>query len=192
MRQITLIRHARTEDNIQKRFSGKIESKVIMSREEIRQYILPKISVSEMGEIYSSPSQRAIFTAKAFAEDITINNEIREIDFGIFEGKTLDEIMQTHPQEFERWANSQAEYRFPQGDNTIEFCNRAVRGFQSILAQSDSPNITLFTHGGVIQALISNLLVGDNSLFWNFKIDNCSVTRFEWDDKNAIFKIING
>lgn len=192
MQKITLIRHAKTKDNLEKRFSGKIESEVAVSKEDIRQIVLPKISVQEMGKVYSSPSKRAIFTAQAFTEDFSIEEDIREIDFGLFEGMTLEEITSAYPEELEKWINLGFDYRFPEGDSINTFYKRASGGLEKIINRtSPDENITIFTHGGVIQSLISFLLVKDNSFFWNFKIDNCSLTQFTIQDGTVVFEKIN-
>lgn len=192
MQKITLIRHAKTKDNAEKRFSGKMESEVLLTQEEIRKILLPKISLSDMGRIYSSPSKRAIFTAQAFSDEIAIDDQMREIDFGLFDGMTLEEIYEKYPEEFDIWASSKHEYRFPQGDRIKDFYERVSNGLLNIIDRSDkNENITLFTHGGVIQSLISFLLVKSNDLFWNFKIENCSVTRFSIDLDTVIFEKIN-
>lgn len=192
MQKITLIRHAKTKDNIQKRFCGTLESQVLASQEDIRKVILPKISLEEMGRIYSSPSKRAVFTAESFSKDIIIKNEMREIDFGLFEGMTLEEIYEKYPKEFDVWADSKSEYRFPEGDRIDEFYNRVADGLKEIISETNNEeNITLFTHGGVIQSIISFLLVNSNDLFWNFKIENCSVTQFSIENDIAIFDKIN-
>ena len=86
MRRINLIRHGKTDDNHELRYSGSIESRLIWTDEVIKEIILPKLSVEEMGLIYSSPRQRVIETAKPFVNnvnDIIIEENIREIKFGL-------------------------------------------------------------------------------------------------------------
>ena len=148
-----------------------------------------------MGHIYSSPRQRAIQTAEPFIKQgsqIILNDNIREIDFGDFEGMTYDEICQQYPKEIEQWANEKANYTFPNGENLLAFYSRVVKGFKEIQLQTDEKeNITIFTHGGVIQCIISYLLSDSMDLFWNFKISNCSLTQFYFIEDTVVFKRIN-
>lgn len=191
MRKITLIRHAETRANAEGRFSGKTEADVIMDTDEIYKIISAKISAEEMGEIYSSPSRRAIETAFPFSKNPVICDDVREIDFGKFENLTLKEIEDAFPDEYEKWIHSNGIYTFPEGDSIEGFLDRVVKGFKGIIDNSNSENITIFTHGGVIKCLISNMLVKDSSLYWNFKVDNCSVTQFIIEDEYVRFEKIN-
>lgn len=195
MREINLIRHGKTNDNNENRYSGRIESQLVWTKDEIKRIILPKLSIEDMGVIYSSPRQRAIDTAKPFIKstsEIILNQNMREINFGDFDGLTYDEITQKYPEEIARWTLQKNEYTFPNGDSFISFYNRVVNGFQEILSSTDrKKNITIFTHGGVIQCLISYLLTNSLAQFWNFRIDNCSLTQFYFIEDTVVFKKIN-
>lgn len=195
MQKINLIRHAKTNDNHEFRYSGSIESELIWSPDKIRRIILPKLPLEEMGQIYSSPRKRAIDTAKPFVGEersLAIDDNIREINFGEYEGLTFEEIVLKYPQEVEKWAVQKNAYIFPKGDSLDSFYKRAVDGFKDIMKNSNTgDNITIFTHGGVIQCLISYLLSDSVNLFWNFKIDNCSLTQFYFENGTAVFKKIN-
>lgn len=195
MQEVNLIRHGKTNDNNENRYSGRIESQLVWNAEEIKQIVLPKISTQDMGTIYSSPRYRAIDTARPFVDnpsDIILKEDMREINFGDFDGLTYEEISRIHPEEVDKWLFEQDEYVFPNGDSLRSFYQRTVNGFQEILSQaSHEKNITIFTHGGVIQCLISYLLSNSLDLFWNFKIDNCSLTQFYFSHDKAVFKKIN-
>lgn len=195
MRRINLIRHGKTDDNHELRYSGSIESRLIWTDEVIKEIILPKLSVEEMGLIYSSPRQRVIETAKPFVNninDIIIEENIREINFGLYEGLTYDEIHKQYPHEVPKWMEQKNNYAFPEGDSLEIFFQRVVQGFNNIVERSDQDqNITIFTHGGVIQCLITYLLSGSLDLFWNFKVDNCSLTQLYFDEEAVVFERIN-
>lgn len=168
-----------------------MDSPVVTPQHEIRETIFSKISPEEMGRIYASPSGRAIYTARALSEDIAADPRLSEIDFGLFDGMTLNEIRLNYPDEFECWAHAKEDYCFPNGERADDFFNRVRQGFSEIISHNPNNNITLVTHGGVIQAIISYLLKGDNSLFWNFKIDNCSITSLTMNEMNVIFNKVN-
>lgn len=191
MPKINLIRHARTEANEKKQFCGSMQTKVLESIDEIRDKLLLKISVEDLGIVYSSPSDRAIFTASAITEDILINDDFREIDFGLFEGMTYEEIAKAFPEEGEKWQADNMRYVFPEGESIEDFYNRCAKGLDDIIEKNSSENITIFTHGGVIQAILAYVL-GDNiNLFWQFKADNCSVTRLDVSGDLIIVDFVN-
>ena len=192
MRKIYLIRHAKTKANVEMRYCGSTESPIVTPVEEIRQTILRKISLQEMGRIYCSPRQRALDTAMAVTDEMIIEEGFREIDFGIFENLTIEEIMKRHPMEFDKWANSLDDFQFPKGNRGSDFFVRVTQAFERVCKETPpDSNITIFTHGGVIQSLISYLLTKNNSLFWNFRIENCGVTGIRMDCEIITFEKIN-
>lgn len=192
MQKIFLIRHARTGDNQEKRFSGRIESEVIQTQEEIRNIIFPKLMNEEIGQVYTSPRKRAVATAKSITNDYIKDEGLREINFGDFEGLTIEEITESNPEEFDKWIEKQNDYEFPNGDSLNSFYYRVIQEFERIIDQSDkNKNITIFTHGGTIQCIISHLLSKNLDHFWSFKIDNCSVSTFYFIEDTVVFEKVN-
>lgn len=193
MPKINLIRHARTEANEKKQFCGSMQTKVLETLDEIRSKLILKIDVENLGIVYSSPSDRAIFTASAITENILINDDFREIDFGLFEGMTYDEISKAFPEEGEKWEADNMKYVFPNGESIEDFYNRCAKGLDDIIEKNKNAtnDITILTHGGVIQAILAYIL-GDNiNLFWQFKVDNCSVTRLDISNDLVVVDFIN-
>ncbi len=191
MRKIYLIRHAKTQANLEGRFCGVTDSKIVEPKEKIQEKLQSKLPVEEMGKVFSSPSARAFETAGAIAEHVTIVEDLREIDFGLFENNTLQEIIEKFPNEFEKWSHAEGDYQFPEGDLFSNFFERVNGAFSKICAENPNDNITIFSHGGVIQAILSNLLVKDSSLFWKFKIENCGVTKILQDGEHFTFEKMN-
>ena len=190
--KIRLIRHAKTEANIKKQFCGSLETKVIESESDIRNKILSKISLEDLGIIYSSPSKRAIFTANSITPNIIINDYFKEIDFGLFEGMTYNQIESDFPDEIIKWTSDNMKYNFPKGESIISFYERCAKGIDYLIKKhKEDKCITVFTHGGVIQAVLAYLLGNNINLFWQFKIDNCSLTGIDFSENMAIVEFIN-
>lgn len=188
---LNLIRHARTIANEKKIFCGKTETDVIESKESIKNILSKKICKNQLGIVYSSPSQRAIFTAMSISENIVIREELREIDFGDFEEKTFLQIQKTFPKEIKKWNDEGMKYIFPNGESIEQFYERVSLGIKEIIQENkDRDYITVFTHGGVIQAIISYMF-GNIDYFWKFKLDNCSITRINITEDNIVFEFIN-
>ena len=120
--------------------------------------------------VFTSPLIRAAEGARIIAgEDaaaITIE-ELVEVDFGLFEGLTADEIAERYPQEFRRWnANRLAsDFVYPEGESRAGFVARVARGTVRMLgvwhdahaSGRAGANALLVAHRGVIRAVVRQL-----------------------------------
>ena len=95
-------------------------------------------------------------------------DELAEMDFGAYEGKTLEELKDDPA--FCRWlANSHTE-KPPEGESGEEFLIRiqaAVAAMIDYMAQNEIFEAAVVTHGGVIATLMSTLGLPRQPLqFW--------------------------
>src|SRR6478736_4545444 len=74
-----------------------------------------------MQAIYASPRRRAIETAEVLAKPrglgVIVDDRLREIDFGAFEGLTWDEARARHPEVYEAWMTRPTTVTFPGGES---------------------------------------------------------------------------
>ena len=135
--------------------------------------------------IYSSDLVRCVESSKIindiFKIEIILDNALRELNFGIFEGKSFSEISLEYPKEsklfFEDWKN----YRIPQGESIKDLIIRVAECIGKIKNNNNEKTILIVTHSGVIQSAISYYLSKSLDLYWNFKIENASITKLCFD-----------
>nr|WP_129409247.1 histidine phosphatase family protein [Marinitoga lauensis] len=94
--KIILVRHVETEANKKKIFSGKLDYPITKhGREQIKE-LKKQLKSINIDIIISSPLKRAYYTAieisKVLNKTVITNDKIREINFGKFEGKNIEEI----------------------------------------------------------------------------------------------------
>ena len=128
----------------------------------------------EFDALYCSPLTRCRETLGFLnrPEDVFFDKRIREINFGLWEGKTFAEINDQYPDRVKRWAECDIDFQFPGGEKLSDFHDR-VSDFAQQMYDFDGKNILIISHGGVIRHLICKLLniSFDNYLY--FKIDYC-------------------
>jgi len=109
MIKIILVRHGETDDNNNMRLSGHIDSKLSDMGLTQSQKTINFLKSYDIDCIYSSPSSRAIGTIKELAKqkelEIIIDNNLKEMNFGDFEGKTFKEIQSNYKEEFDNIIN---------------------------------------------------------------------------------------
>ncbi len=132
------------------------------------------LATKKFDTIYCSPLERCQETLKILnrPEKVFFDERIKEIDFGLWEGKTFSEIDEQYPDIVSRWAECDPEFRFPEGEKIIDFRAR-VSGFSRQLYDLKSKTILIISHGGVIRHLICALLNISFENYLYFKIDYC-------------------
>ncbi len=165
-RTITLIRHGKTAGNAEKRYIGVTDEPLCeegIKELELRCY--PKADI-----IFSSPLCRCTNTASLIYpnQDIQIISELRETDFGIFEGKNHIEL--TGVKEYEDWLETGGLGAIPNGENQEEAIKRTLIGFDKLLkASENAKNIAAVVHGGSIMAILSTLFEDD---YYSYYVEN--------------------
>lgn len=165
-RTITLIRHGLTAGNLRKAYIGVTDEPLCPEgREQIAGNTYP---LADM--VFSSPLIRCIQTAQIIYPDISpiIIQELRETDFGLFEGKNYKDLSDSP--EYQRWIDSGGELPFPQGESREEADNRALAGFEKVLELSQgAERVSVVLHGGTIMAILSHYFKGD---YYSYRIGN--------------------
>ena len=195
MTRVILVRHGETDDNSCMKLSGHIDSKLSnlgLSQSQKTSKFLKDYNIDY---IYSSPSSRAVDTIKDLAKekslDIIINDNLKEMNFGDFEGKTFKEIQSSYSEEFENMIKLGFEYKYPNGENLIEFHNRISLYIDNIIKKNRDKSMLICAHAGAIRCIISHLLSKSYEYHWNFKIDNCSVSVIEIENDFAVIHKLN-
>lgn len=108
---------------------------------------------------YCSPLERRRQTAAAVAPDLplTVDPDLREIDFGRWEKRTFGEAAATDLTLLGRWAKFDADFAFPGGESIGSFLAR-VQSAANRLIQAEYQTVLVVTHGGVIRTMICHLL----------------------------------
>ena len=165
--KIILVRHGQTEGNREHRFIGGRSDEPVTKEGilTLEKRIYPKVE-----HVFSSPMKRCIQTAKVVfgEEDPEIIEEFRECDFGILEGKTHEELMGDHL--YDTFVESGGGLPFPEGEAIPDFNARCVKALQKaveIAGERGYQSIGCTVHGGVIMAVMSQMVKGSDYYAWN-------------------------
>ena len=136
-----------------------------------------KLNNKTICKIYSSPLIRAKNTAEIIAgiiafdkKDIIIEKSLSEVNFGIFENMTWEEIEEQYKEESQKWIKYKHEYIFPQGEGYEDIIRRVSPFIDSVPSNS-----LIVTHFGVIQSILLYLNIVDSRTLWDYEISNCHI-----------------
>ncbi len=109
--------------------------------------------------IISSPMQRCRQTCEILfpGREFEYDADLREIDFGSWEGLTFAEIVKTDPVLVDQWAEWSLDFCFPEGESIGCFVDR-VKKVGNRISQLHEKKILLVCHGGVARALLCHYL----------------------------------
>ncbi len=156
--KIHLIRHGATDANILGQYIG-CRTDLPLSGEGVNELRLLKenIDYPDIDRLYSSPMLRCRQTAAMLypgREVFNIDN-LREYDFGSFEGKTAAEL-EGNPH-FPLWASGKLSAP-PDGEDNADFVKRLCIGLNEIVLDMLNDNINeaaVIMHGGAIMMLLA-------------------------------------
>ena len=183
---IMLIRHGETEWNILGKFQGSTD--IPLSNEGIRQaFMLKERLKSDFDYIFSSPLKRAYETAKILCNEsgkqVSIAEEIREINFGEWEGLTVKGIAEKYPDIFNEWRNDKREGKFCGGDmSTLNASIRAKNCIMEIANKHKGKKIVIVAHGGIIKAGLLGIFEWDMSMYHKIALGNTCVNTITFND----------
>lgn len=121
--------------------------------------------------IYSSPLKRCVETAFFIGEPIEISNDLIEIDFGDWEGLTMQEIQKRNPRKFNNWLYDFKNFRMPGGESVRSMVKRVDRFWKYVAEKHRQGNILIVTHGGPAKIIIMKLFGIPIEKFWSLHID---------------------
>ncbi len=152
-KQLYLLRHGATA--LQGLYVG---SKDVPLAEDGKKQVIRTGKVlngEDIDHIFCSPMKRCRETLHLLNLDIDseIDENLREIDFGRWEGQSFKEINRTDPQLVEDWRTGGESFCFPEGEGVEAFSRRVQIFAQKILITSKN-RILIIAHGGTIRHLL--------------------------------------
>ncbi len=155
---ITLIRHAETNANNERRWQGSLDSGLSdLGIDQVRR-LEQRFLAERPVRTVASDLARTMQTAAAISSDTTPDPAWREFHVGDWEGLTTDEITVRFPGQLE--AFFAGEDIAPGGGELMsDFADRVMGAFEGLVAtMADGDHTHVVTHGGVIWTLLSRLL----------------------------------
>ena len=124
---------------------------------------------TEWQAIYCSPLQRAVATATPLARAVGLaletREELAELDYGKWDGKTADDVSRTHHVEYERWVADPAWNPPTGGETAVALAQRMTRAVEEIDAAHDDGNVLVVSHKASIRVVLCALLGVDVGRF---------------------------
>lgn len=193
MLQLILVRHGETNSNKQGVYCGWTDVELneygISQAEGARD----RLKHINFDLVVASPLKRTKKTAQIISENIIYDEGLKEINFGLWDNLSLEEIEEKYPDEYNIWMeNGTEEFMFPEGESIKDVQKRSASVIDKIIKEQKKGNVLIVTHGGLIRNIISYLLGMGGIGAWRFRINNCGITKIEITEGYAVLTELNG
>jgi len=167
MTEILLTRHGQTDWNLGGRVQGHTDIPLNATGVAQARALADELATEQLVAVYSSDLGRARDTAAIVAQRhglaVTVEPDLREKNFGTWEGLTDTEIGNLFPDAVRgRWGD---------GETTEAVAVRAVAAVDRIRELYPIGAVLVVSHGGPLRALLAHLAVEHGP------IDNCALIR---------------
>ncbi|MDD4600264.1 Phosphoserine phosphatase 1 [bioreactor metagenome] len=195
MTKIILVRHGQTIWNVEMKYQGQTDIDLTEKGIIQAQLVADRLAKEPLSAVYSSDLSRAFITAKAIAAKHTLQviavPELREINFGDWEGLTYTNINSGWPQTMNKLFTCPEEVIIPGGESFPQVKERATAALARIAHNHPNETIVVVSHGGTIRTLICAALNIHLNYVWNIKQDNTAVNILEYHDNRIMVSLVN-
>jgi ribonuclease H / adenosylcobalamin/alpha-ribazole phosphatase len=184
---ILLIRHA-SHVELGRTLSGRRRD-VSLSDEGLEQaaIVADLLGTELLAAVYSSPRERAYYTAREIAEPhdlkVQIADGLDELDFGRWTGLSFDEL-EGDPA-WQEWNEQRASARPPEGESMAEAVERATATLSRLAGDHAGEVIACVSHCDIIRGVIAFYLGLPLDNLLRFDVDPASISRLAVGDWGA-------
>jgi 2,3-bisphosphoglycerate-dependent phosphoglycerate mutase len=181
--KLICVRHGETFYNLAGRIQGQSDSDLSPLGQRQCQAVAEALAAVKADAIISSPLRRALESAQCVADKLKLtvatDPRLMEINAGVFQGLTWDEIERQFPAEAVGWRSQDPDFRIPGGESRRDMMNRTREAFCAIREAGYRQTIVV-AHGGSLSAAFKALL--DIPAARNpFSLNNGSISTVGWE-----------
>ncbi|MEU5885376.1 bifunctional RNase H/acid phosphatase [Streptomyces sp. NPDC047461] len=194
-----LLRHGETPLTPQKRFSGSGGTDPSLSdvgREQAERVAAALARRGTVQEILASPLTRTRETAAAVAErlglDVTVEDGLRETDFGAWEGLTFAEVRERYPDDLNTWLSDPDAEPTGGGESFAATATRIAATRDKLVAAYAGRTVLLVTHVTPIKTFVRLALGAPPESLFRMELSAASLSAVAYyADGNASVRLFN-
>lgn len=191
MTRLLVVRHAQP-DGIAQRCYGSLDVGLASAGRRDAVELGRDVASAGVGAVVSSPSRRAAETAEHIGIVRALDERLREIDFGAFEGRTYDELEREEPELFRRWMTAPTSVTFPGGESFADLRSRVTAVVRDLRSRHPDEVVAVVTHGGVVRAMLVDALGLAPANAFRLDVGYCRVTVIDTIGGAVVVRQVNG
>lgn len=193
---ILIARHGHVEGVTPERFRGRANVELTQQGQDQARALARAVASAEHPvAIYTSPLRRCIMTAAAAGQACGISpmvlDALNDIDYGIWQWKTPQEMHEQAPELLELWYTTPQLVRFPRGDSLQDIATRTADALRFAREHHAGEKVLFISHDSVIRVMLLQLLNAPLESYWRIAQDPCALNEVEITGTHVSIRRIN-
>ncbi len=130
--------------------------------------------MSDWDIVISSPLQSCSEFAELIASeddiDLDINDQLKEIDYGMWDGLPPSEVLKKDTDLLYAWSQSPTTITPPDGEDYHLFQGRVLAAFKKLIEEHEGQKLLLVSHTGVIRIILMYILGMPNENLFSLQV----------------------
>ncbi len=193
--RLIIVRHGETVYNLKGLFQGQIDSELTNRGKQQAICAAKRLKDENIDIVYSSPLQRAEMTANIINRDrkldICLDERLKEIRCGEWEGHQIDDIKRMDEEEFRHWEHEPHKFTVEGAETFEQVAQRAAESLDKIISENKGKTILLVSHMVTILLMFMHLTNGSIANIWSLgKQPNAAINIVDiYEDGNIEFVV---
>ena len=161
--KIYFVRHGETTYSQTGGFCGAIDPELTPAGSQMAEQFAATYAKLPWNAVYVSPMKRTIATAQPLCDavgmEMQLRDGLREIKYGDWEGKTVEEVKKDYEEDYINWLTEPA-WNAPTngGETSVEIASRSSLVIAEIQEKYKSGNVLVVSHKATIRIILCSLL----------------------------------
>jgi len=160
--RLYLVRHGATELTAENRFSGSVGVDLSEEGRAQASRLAERLAGDDIAAAYASPLSRALETAQIVARPLgltpILEDGLREISHGRWEGLSRQEVEERFPEEYAAWEADPFTFAPVGGESGLSVLARSLPTIRRIVSAHPGRTVLVVSHKATLRLLLSSLL----------------------------------
>jgi len=193
--KVILARHGRTAWHAEGRYAGTADVPLDELGLEQAQRVADSLKDKKIDVIFSSPLSRCLELANKVAAfhdlEVIVDERLREIDLGRWDGETYREIFEKDGELLKKWTRDPTSMTIPGGESLQEVQERSMEWLTEMSGRYADGNVFASSHGGPIRAMLAGVIGLPLSNVFRLTVDLASISVLNYMGKFSNLETMN-
>jgi ribonuclease H / adenosylcobalamin/alpha-ribazole phosphatase len=194
---IVLLRHGDTWLSPERRFSGVADPPLSPAgRDQSRRAAGSALLRGRaFTEVLTSPMTRSQQTAEivaaALGVSVIVDPDLREMDFGVWEEMTFDEVQDRYPEDLRRWKQSASASPTGSSETLTAVVDRMGTVAGRFASSYAGASVVVVTHVTPMKALVAHALGAPPAALFHMELSSACFSRISYSGGDASVRLFN-